>query len=66
MVNWNEIKQEWETTKVTLATLAEKHDIKLGTLKSRKKIRFKVGNHTPLKKSPAKCFLTYLKLDLYN
>ncbi|MCK1996446.1 terminase small subunit [Psychrobacillus psychrodurans] len=36
MNNWDEIKQEWETTKITLATLAEKHDIKLGTLKSRK------------------------------
>jgi len=36
MANWNEIKQEWETTKVTLADLAEKHEIKLGTLKSRK------------------------------
>ena len=36
MVNWDEIKQEWETTKVTLAVLAEKYDIKLGTLKSRK------------------------------
>lgn len=36
MINWEEIKQEWETTKITLAALAEKHDIKLGTLKSRK------------------------------
>ncbi len=36
MVNWDEIKQEWETTKITLAALAEKYDIKLGTLKSRK------------------------------
>lgn len=36
MINWEEIKQEWETTKVTLTALAEKHDIKLGTLKSRK------------------------------
>lgn len=36
MINWDEIKQEWETTKITLAVLAEKHDIKLGTLKSRK------------------------------
>lgn len=36
MANWDEIKQEWETTKITLAKLAEKHDIKLGTLKSRK------------------------------
>lgn len=36
MINWNEIKKEWETTKITLAALAEKYDIKLGTLKSRK------------------------------
>lgn len=36
MVNWDEIKKEWETTKITLADLAEKHGIKLGTLKSRK------------------------------
>lgn len=36
MVNWDEIKQEWETTKITLADLAEKHGVKLGTLKSRK------------------------------
>ncbi|MGG3450198.1 hypothetical protein [Domibacillus aminovorans] len=36
MANWNEIRTEWETTKITLASLAEKHDIKLGTLKSRK------------------------------
>ncbi|QTB25215.1 hypothetical protein [Lysinibacillus sphaericus] len=36
MANWDEIKQEWETTKITLSDLAEKHEIKLGTLKSRK------------------------------
>lgn len=36
MANWDEIKLEWETTKITLANLAEKHNIKLGTLKSRK------------------------------
>ncbi|NOG26577.1 hypothetical protein [Lysinibacillus fusiformis] len=36
MANWDEIKYEWETTKITLTDLAEKHDIKLGTLKSRK------------------------------
>ena len=36
MANWDEIKHEWETTKITLADLAEKHGIKLGTLKSRK------------------------------
>lgn len=36
MPNWEEIQREWETTKITLAALAEKHDVKLGTLKSRK------------------------------
>lgn len=36
MINWEEIKNEWGTTKITLAALAEKHEIKLGTLKSRK------------------------------
>lgn len=36
MANWDEIKHEWETTKITLADLAERHNIKLGTLKSRK------------------------------
>ncbi|WP_427110450.1 terminase small subunit [Lysinibacillus xylanilyticus] len=36
MANWEKIRQEWETTKLTLADLAEKHGIKLGTLKSRK------------------------------
>jgi len=34
--NWEEIQKEWETTKITLAALAEKYDVKLGTLKSRK------------------------------
>lgn len=36
MINWEEIRHEWESTKITLNALAEKHDIKLGTLKSRK------------------------------
>lgn len=36
MPNWEEIKNEWETTKITLSALAEKHNVKLGTLKSRK------------------------------
>lgn len=34
--NWEQIREEWETSKVTLKALAEKHDVKLGTLKSRK------------------------------
>ncbi|MBN6206370.1 hypothetical protein JYK21_07885 [Ralstonia pickettii] len=36
MPKWDEIRKEWETTKITLAALAEKHGVKLGTLKSRK------------------------------
>ncbi len=36
MPNWEKIQKEWETTKITLAALAEKRDVKLGTLKSRK------------------------------
>lgn len=36
MANWKEVRTEWETTKITLKNLAEKHDVKIGTLKSRK------------------------------
>ncbi|MEM1505914.1 hypothetical protein RG959_21180 [Domibacillus sp. 8LH] len=36
MANWEDIRSEWEITKITLSALAEKHSIKLGTLKSRK------------------------------
>ncbi|MFF2449356.1 terminase small subunit [Neobacillus sp. NPDC058068] len=35
-MNWDEIRKDFETSKITLAALAEKHDIKIGTLKSRK------------------------------
>ncbi len=35
MPTWNEIPKEWETTKITFKALAEKHDVKEGTLKSR-------------------------------
>lgn len=44
MANWEEIKYEWETTEITLADLAEKHGVKLGTLKSRKSRDTKDGN----------------------
>lgn len=54
MPNWDEIRNEWETTKITLAALAEKHDVKLGTLKSRKSregwLRDATKNATPTKK----------------
>jgi|SRR5690625_2728196 len=36
MSKWEDIRQDWETSKITLKALAEKHDVKLGTLKSRK------------------------------
>lgn len=36
MPEWEEIRQEWETTKITLVALADKYNIKIGTLKSRK------------------------------
>lgn len=36
MANWGNIRNEWETTNITLKALAGNHDVKLGTLKSRK------------------------------
>ncbi|MGX2958033.1 terminase small subunit [Peribacillus sp. JNUCC 23] len=36
MPNWDEIRIEYETSKITLQALADKHDVKIGTLKSRK------------------------------
>ncbi|MBM7585835.1 uncharacterized protein YjcR [Bacillus pakistanensis] len=36
MPNWNEIRNEYESSKITLKALAEKYDVKIGTLKSRK------------------------------
>lgn len=36
MANWGNIREEWENSRITLKDLAEKHNIKLGTLKSRK------------------------------
>jgi phage terminase small subunit len=35
-MNWDEIKKEYESSKITLAALSKKYDIKIGTLKSRK------------------------------
>lgn len=35
-MNWNEIKEDYESSTLTLKALAEKHNVKLGTLKSRK------------------------------
>jgi phage terminase small subunit len=36
MPNWNEVRKEYESSKITLKALAEKYDVKMGTLKSRK------------------------------
>ncbi|MEN1969010.1 phage terminase small subunit [Lentibacillus sp. N15] len=36
MANWDDIREEWENNKITLKSLAKKHGVKLGTLKSRK------------------------------
>ena len=44
MANWEDIQQEWENTKITLAKLAEKYDVPLGTIKSRKSRDEKNGN----------------------
>lgn len=44
MSSWEEIKHEYKTTKITLAKLAEKHDIPLGTIKSQKSRDTKKGN----------------------
>ncbi|WP_077735644.1 terminase small subunit [Bacillus sonorensis] len=35
-MDWEKIKKEYETTNLTLKALADKHNVKLGTLKSRK------------------------------
>ncbi|MGN7283490.1 hypothetical protein ACTHP3_00895 [Shouchella rhizosphaerae] len=35
-MNWADIRKEYETTSITFKNLAEKHGVKLGTLKSRK------------------------------
>jgi phage terminase small subunit len=35
-MNWKKIRNEYETTNITLKALAEKYSIKIGTLKSRK------------------------------
>lgn len=36
MPNWEEIRNGWETTKITFKVLAEKYGVKEGTLKSRR------------------------------
>lgn len=36
MINWEEIKQQWESTEITFKELAEKYNIKDSTIRSRK------------------------------
>lgn len=36
MANWHDIRTEWETTDITFGDLAEKHGVKLNTLRSRR------------------------------
>ena len=36
MTDWKKIRQEWETTDITFIDLAEKHNIKTSTVRSRK------------------------------
>lgn len=36
MTNWNKVREEYKAGETTLKELAEKHDIKISTLKSRK------------------------------
>ncbi|WNS79524.1 hypothetical protein RRU94_18525 [Domibacillus sp. DTU_2020_1001157_1_SI_ALB_TIR_016] len=38
-VNWDDIRSEWETTKIMLAALTEKQGIKLSTLKTGKAVK---------------------------
>lgn len=35
-VDWEAIREEWEGSKITFKALAEKHNVKIGTLKSRR------------------------------
>ena len=50
MPNWNEIREEWESTKITFKALAEKHDVKEGTLKSRRSREKSTRNKDATKK----------------
>ncbi|PAE17279.1 terminase [Virgibacillus sp. 7505] len=49
-MDWNTVREEYETSDITLKALAEKHDIKLGTLKSRKSREGWSRDATPAKK----------------
>lgn len=51
--SWEKIRREWETSDITLKDLAEKHGVKLGTLKSRKS-REKWSRNAPKKDATKK------------
>lgn len=36
MVNWEEIRNEWESTAISFTKLAEKHELRDATIRSRK------------------------------
>jgi len=62
MANWDEIKHEYETTKITLAKLAEKYDIPLGTVKSQKSQKSRdTKNGNPWTRDAAKKDATLMK-----
>lgn len=47
MPNWDDIQKEWESSEITLKDLAEKHDVKDSTIRSRKnREKWKRGNAT--------------------
>lgn len=53
-MDWELIREEFQTSKITLKALAEKHDIKLGTLKSRKSREGWVKDATKVEKVASK------------
>lgn len=63
MPNWEMIRDEWETTKITLAVLAKKYDVKLGTLKSRKSREGWSRGHTKKDATPKKKKVAPVKKD---
>lgn len=62
-MNWEDIRMEYETSKLTLKELAEKHDIKLGTIKSRKSREKWIRGATKKDATPNKKVATKQKKD---
>ncbi|MEC0666300.1 terminase small subunit [Priestia flexa] len=67
-MNWDAIRKEFETSDITLKALAEKHEIKLGTLKSRKSREGweRDATATPKKAATTKKDATPVKEDATN